>query len=683
MALIGRSPNFLHYCRMLHNSFLRVMGKQGRASQALVQKHLVRLLSTQNTAPQNEKSDAQKSTKATLTLDADPEVSATRLAGGMTERQRYFIDETGMPEYKPKPPRQLTPEDKSARGKFLTLLVIMAAISAGVYGVKEYRDKQNLPDPMVVPADRPEKYAHLKDHEFRARSRVDKARERRHLQEQERLREEGIATNDEVAAVTSGTTETVPVTQTVAAAASVLPTPKHEHVEAAPAAVEAVPAAVEPVAAAVHVEPETHVAAVEVAEVKETPTPVVDQAAVDAVELWSRAQAKAIIAGHQSLESAEHSIGSLATAITQRISTYEAERQAFLNKLRKNLETGAGGSDRLVALLERRDEDFFRDCARLLEDYTQQALKAAQSASSIAQAQQAVVFANELRTEAKAIQDALQHSFQGQLDAQVDAVRTELTAQYEAQIYRLALEHAKAMDTLTEHYSAVLDELSDKVLSLSVAMDLHNKRRLQSDTLQRLSVALVEAERRVDRGEPLAGPWTDLALLSHADPVLKAAISTVPEHIIRGGAAPVTHLQRRFEAVEDAARSAAYVPPKASFFSHVMGALFGFLTVKEQSLLAVPTIDEEAYPTSSGKDVINEAFFTGIEHDHARLSRAGFFLNRGEVAQVVRELEAIVNPNAKTVCQGFLAQARERLIIDQALGVIRTHSKALYKDMFN
>jgi hypothetical protein len=485
---------------------------------------------------------------------------------------------------------------------------------------------------MAAIHDAPPELAHLKEHEQRSRIRAQRARERRQVREQAEMQEaQGGITAEQLA----------DVTQTLDAADNV--TMPSETIPEAPAA--------------------------------PTPAPARDTVSDDS---FIAAQTAAAAAGSAVLASARTDLTSLSASVLARIGDYEATRQAYLNKLRYALENGTGGSERLVQLLDQHDEDFFRDTRSLLEAYTKASLQLTEAAATTAHAQQAAAFAKSLRSEADAVRAAVQAQYDGALESRISTLRSDVATEADAQLYRLALEHTQAMDTLTGHYSTLLDDLSAKVTQLSHALDQHNRRRYQSEALQRMSVALVDAERRVDRGDTLIAPWTDLQLIAHVDPVLKAALATVPEHVVSGGTAPVMHLQRRFEAVEEAARTAAYLPPEPSLTAHLLARLFGTVTLKEKSLVAVPAVDG-----GFDMDKVDESFFKGIEYDHARLARAGFFLRRGQVAEVVRELDAIRNPHTKAACHGFLLQAKDRLVAEQALALVRAHANGLYKDMFN
>jgi len=181
-----------------------------------------------------------------------------------------------------------------------------------------------------------------------------------------------------------------------------------------------------------------------------------------------------------------------------------------------------------------------------------------------------------------------------------------------------------------------------------------------------------------DAGQPLQKAWAELSAVGRSDPVVRAALATVPAAVVSQGAAPVTHLKARFSAVESAARKAAYISPASSFTSHVLASVFGAVTLKESDLVTVPA--SVAVPADSNPAA---AYTTEIPRDHARLSRATYFVQRGELAQAVGELEAIGGLHSRKACDGFIAEAKERLVLDQAVAVLRAHAFALGKDIAN
>ncbi len=114
------------------------------------------------------------------------------------------------------------------------------------------------------------------------------------------------------------------------------------------------------------------------------------------------------------------------------------------------------------------------------------------------------------------------------------------------------------------------------------------------------------------------------------------------------------YLRWRFGRVHEAAQQAALRADSADpdgVWAHLSSKVFSALLLRERAL-----------PTGSD--------------DHGRLSRAEVFVERGDLAQAVRELEGLSAPAARAV-KGWMRQARDRLVLEQSIRMLQAEALLL------
>ncbi|KAG0329727.1 Formation of crista junctions protein 1 [Podila humilis] len=130
--------------------------------------------------------------------------------------------------------------------------------------------------------------------------------------------------------------------------------------------------------------------------------------------------------------------------------------------------------------------------------------------------------------------------------------------------------------------------------------------------------------------------------------VLKAVLASVPESVASEGIDSVPELMDRFEYVADRVREASLVPENGGVLAHGMSVILSKLMFKKHGL--VPGNDVEAI-----------------------LARTEFYLVESDLEQAVRELNQLKGWS-KRLAKDWIAAARRRVEVGQAIDVINTHA---------
>jgi hypothetical protein len=142
--------------------------------------------------------------------------------------------------------------------------------------------------------------------------------------------------------------------------------------------------------------------------------------------------------------------------------------------------------------------------------------------------------------------------------------------------------------------------------------------------------------------------------LSSEDAIIKVALESIPQRLVEQGIPSVEYLVSRFSAVEKACRRAIFVPNQAqnSIWGQFLANFFAFLTVSETKL------------PSPGTD------------SNSKLSRAAHFVGRKDISSAKLELEELPR-EVREFAEDWLSEARDRLVVQQALQTIRTRITVL------
>jgi len=190
-----------------------------------------------------------------------------------------------------------------------------------------------------------------------------------------------------------------------------------------------------------------------------------------------------------------------------------------------------------------------------------------------------------------------------------------------------------------------LDSIERNMVMVEKILDLDSKFQAGNRKIQQLSASLICLEKVLVETTPFDKPWDSLEKAGSEDPVIQAAIQTVPKEVRTTGVASIDFLKQKFNDVEIAAREAALVHPEDGLFGVLLASLFSKLLVSERRL-------------------------TTENDDLAKISRAGHFVECENLLAAVVELEQL-SPIPKQVCSTWLEIAKNRLLVEQALNLVK------------
>ncbi len=402
------------------------------------------------------------------------------------------------------------------------------------------------------------------------------------------------------------------------------------------------------------------------------------QALVDPVASAAAQYRLNALEGDVTVSESQRRIQRLQQAIEAKLAEHEKARVADLDHLRYLISSNSMRSSVYLAKIERKDVESFEEVRELMRQATAESLQLLQDGAASLNAKLADRYLRGLTAQIQSVQEYLDSKYTEELRATVRQATAKQAEQFDTDLLELSSQHLATLTAMSSQYATAFSNLMEHVDNLSNILDTQRNLRHYADFAQRLSVAVVSLERSVDSGQPLGQPWNTLKGMCKDDQTISAALSVVPEVVVRRGAAPMEHLRERFSRVHSSALTGTYVAPSNSFLSHIGARIFGAITLKESSLAPVPpsATSSEQVPTA-----VNDVFAENLAHDHARLARAAYHLDQSDLSGVVDELNRLRMPHAKTAAQGFLTEVRDRVVLEQALQVLRAHSSALFVDV--
>mmetsp|Transcript_15829 Transcript_15829/g.30975 ORF Transcript_15829/g.30975 Transcript_15829/m.30975 type:complete len:611 (-) Transcript_15829:62-1894(-) len=203
---------------------------------------------------------------------------------------------------------------------------------------------------------------------------------------------------------------------------------------------------------------------------------------------------------------------------------------------------------------------------------------------------------------------------------------------------------------------AELQEFKIQVEAFDSLLALKNEKEVVSQRLHRLSSAVSAITDDLEGNRGFLSAWNTLKHDGQGDPILEAALEAVSLKTAARGVIPMRVVQSRFRRVERACRQVAYLPKEdPTLFGFAVAKLFQVVTLREHRFLVAGT------------------------DDHARIGRASYYMEQGNLLACLQELEQ-TSPAVMEVCVDFVRDVKERLVVEQTLAVIKTHMSSLQLD---
>ena len=155
----------------------------------------------------------------------------------------------------------------------------------------------------------------------------------------------------------------------------------------------------------------------------------------------------------------------------------------------------------------------------------------------------------------------------------------------------------------------------------------------------------------------LVAEWRRLWRLRSSDEVIDAAVSSIPSHVLTSSLPSVPQLKRRWRRVQAALKEEAFVPKAAeqeglgrSPWAQVVGKLFSLLYLSPAS--------------ASAAEVEGEEGEVGV------IDRMNGMVGEKRWGEVLR-LEGQLSPPCRALCEEWVRQVEDRLIVEQALQAVK------------
>jgi len=194
----------------------------------------------------------------------------------------------------------------------------------------------------------------------------------------------------------------------------------------------------------------------------------------------------------------------------------------------------------------------------------------------------------------------------------------------------------------------VVEKLSAGVRALDDAFNNDARYRATSHQVHRITSAALSLATSLEQSESLSAEIELLKKAAPDDPLIGSVIETLPARALDSGIPTLMHLQDRFVRVSSAGRRAALVPPESGVWGQAVATIGYALKVYEKG------------------------FVQGDSPD-ARFARAEWYLQRGHLEGAVKEMEHLRGLPAE-VTRDWLVAARERLVAEQALEVVKSEA---------
>ncbi|RLN97693.1 hypothetical protein BBJ28_00012352, partial [Nothophytophthora sp. Chile5] len=252
-------------------------------------------------------------------------------------------------------------------------------------------------------------------------------------------------------------------------------------------------------------------------------------------------------------------------------------------------------------------------------------------------------YADDLARNVSQQRASLLSELQRTFDRETKAINERYTQQ-------LRVASDKMQQTLAEEREQRLAELEKyraELRALGTVLDSSSTYEAFSHRVHKTSMAALALSDRVEAAAPLRSEIRALREAARNDPLIDAAVKSLPQSVIEEGAPSVGQLQERFKVVKSVGHRAALVPED----SGIIGQAFG----SALSLLMIPP----------GGPI------EGTDAD-AVLSRAEFALKAGDIEKAIDEMKGLSGVPAQ-VSKDWISAAESRLAVEQTAKVIKAH----------
>jgi hypothetical protein len=188
--------------------------------------------------------------------------------------------------------------------------------------------------------------------------------------------------------------------------------------------------------------------------------------------------------------------------------------------------------------------------------------------------------------------------------------------------------------------------LKKKVEGMEAALHWHHQYKLSSGKISILSNAMLKMEQQIKNRKPLKSSQALILAVAQDNELIQKSVSSLPKSALEHGILSLEELKARFVGVERAAREADMISGHSSMFSVLLGSLFSRFLFSEHH---------------------NDS---SLQDNQSRLSRAGWYLDRGDLVGCTEELEGL-DGLCREMCLDWISASRARLASVRAYSLVR------------
>ena len=239
----------------------------------------------------------------------------------------------------------------------------------------------------------------------------------------------------------------------------------------------------------------------------------------------------------------------------------------------------------------------------------------------------------------------MKNTFEKEIDEKAESIRTDLQDQMNHHVAVLRDSHVKELLEM----EGKLASLQAEVAAFNAAADATDNTAKSASRQHQNSSAVLALEGALASSKPFLAELSAVRATAAADDdsLTLAIAESIPTAVSTSGAPTLAELRARFAVVRREVRKAALAPDQAPT---IIGQLIG-------STLAMIAPAPKGFVAGGGVE--------------ETMSRAAFYLDRGNLAAAVKEVEH-VSGYPKVLTNDWNALASSRLVADQAAVALRT-----------
>ncbi|KAF0982187.1 hypothetical protein FDP41_012048 [Naegleria fowleri] len=308
----------------------------------------------------------------------------------------------------------------------------------------------------------------------------------------------------------------------------------------------------------------------------------------------------------------------------------EEDRDKFLSRIHR-LETQLAKKEKLIEQIKHESEESIHRMKALTEEKLASLKK--ESEENIATLQ------NQM--------EELQKKHAEDLEAE----RRKILDEFELNMQRQAHDLLMGFYDNALQRSKHVQELTNQVYAMEETYKVASSNFSSNIDLQKFAAAVLALQDILQTSAPFKPELDTLKKLAENDELIRTVVETIPRSISENGVQKLDDLTERFKVVKRKAIEASLTPHDS-----------GLLGVFYAKLLSLAVVAEEG--------------FVDGETLNAIMARTEFYLQQRRLVDAVNEIDKtqhVSSEEVKRILQDWVLEAKNRLLIDQALQTLQSH----------